>query len=115
MKSTEVLVMFATLVGGLAFFLYGMNAMSSGLEQMAGGKLETTLKKGYKERFSELFPGRRYHHCHTVVLRYDCYACRSCKLRYYELCGHFQYDNGLARRHNAYGVAVDAQRHFFGR
>ncbi|MDD6312712.1 MAG: Na/Pi cotransporter family protein [Firmicutes bacterium] len=33
------------LVGGLAFFLYGMNTMSSGLEKMAGGKLETTLKK----------------------------------------------------------------------
>ncbi|MBO4693309.1 MAG: Na/Pi cotransporter family protein [Clostridia bacterium] len=39
------MIIFATLVGGLAFFLYGMNAMSSGLEQMAGGKLESTLKK----------------------------------------------------------------------
>lgn len=33
------------LIGGLAFFLYGMNVMSSGLERMAGGKLERTLKK----------------------------------------------------------------------
>jgi len=30
---------------GLAFFLYGMNAMSSGLEKLAGGTLEKTLKK----------------------------------------------------------------------
>lgn len=34
-----------TLMGGLAFFLYGMNVMSTGLEKMAGGKLEQMLKK----------------------------------------------------------------------
>lgn len=34
-----------TLLGGLAFFLYGMNVMSSGLERMAGGKLESILKR----------------------------------------------------------------------
>lgn len=33
-----------TLFGGLAFFLYGMNVMSSGLEKLAGGKLEKMLK-----------------------------------------------------------------------
>ena len=31
------------LFGGLAFFLYGMNIMSSGLEKMAGGKLQKAL------------------------------------------------------------------------
>jgi len=34
-----------TLLGGLAFFLYGMNVMSSGLERLAGSKLEGLLKK----------------------------------------------------------------------
>ena len=34
-----------TLLGGLAFFLYGMNVMSTGLEKLTGGKLETALKK----------------------------------------------------------------------
>lgn len=34
-----------TLLGGLAFFLYGMTVMTNGLEKMAGGKLESTLKK----------------------------------------------------------------------
>ena len=34
-----------TLLGGLAFFLYGMSVMSSGLEKMAGGKLEMSLKR----------------------------------------------------------------------
>ena len=33
-----------TLCGGLAFFLYGMNVMSSGFEKVAGGKLERMLK-----------------------------------------------------------------------
>ncbi len=42
---TQILTMTAMLLGGLAFFLYGMNAMSGGLEQMAGGGLERTMKK----------------------------------------------------------------------
>lgn len=33
-----------TLLGGLAFFLYGMNVLSSALEKMVGGKLETVLR-----------------------------------------------------------------------
>ena len=57
MKPTEVLIMAATLAGGLAFFLYGMNAMSSSLEQMAGGKLESTLKKVTKSGMLSFFLG----------------------------------------------------------
>ena len=34
-----------TLCGGLAFFLFGMHVMSKSLEKVAGGKLESTLKK----------------------------------------------------------------------
>ena len=29
-----------SLLGGLAFFLYGMNVMSSSMEKLAGGKME---------------------------------------------------------------------------
>ena len=36
---------FINLFGGLALFLFGMNTMSSGLEKLAGGKLEAILKK----------------------------------------------------------------------
>ena len=32
-------------MGGLAFFLFGMNIMSSSLEKTTGGKLEEALKK----------------------------------------------------------------------
>ncbi|MBQ8469717.1 MAG: Na/Pi cotransporter family protein, partial [Clostridia bacterium] len=34
-----------TMIGGLAFFLFGMNIMSSNLEKVAGGKLEVILQK----------------------------------------------------------------------
>lgn len=34
-----------TLVGGLAFFLFGMNLLGTGLEKLSGGKLERTLER----------------------------------------------------------------------
>lgn len=46
-----------TLLGGLAFFLFGMNYMSSGLEQLAGGKLEQLLRKMTSNRFKALLLG----------------------------------------------------------
>lgn len=46
-----------TLCGGLAFFLFGMNVMSQSLEKIAGGKLETTLKKMTSNPFKSLLLG----------------------------------------------------------
>ena len=46
-----------TLLGGLAFFLYGMNVMSSGLEKLAGSKLEVILKKMTSNKFKSLLLG----------------------------------------------------------
>lgn len=46
-----------TLCGGLAFFLYGMNMLSTGLEKMAGGKLESLLKKTTSNPFKGLLLG----------------------------------------------------------
>ncbi len=43
-----------TLLGGLAFFLYGMNVMSTGLEKLTGGKA---------------WNGN--HHCDTVIVGND--------------------------------------------
>lgn len=45
MDVKDVVLACIMVIGGLAFFLYGMNVMSSGLEKMAGGKLEQALKK----------------------------------------------------------------------
>jgi len=46
-----------TLFGGLAFFLYGMNVLSSGLEKLAGGKLESMLRKVTSNPFKSLLLG----------------------------------------------------------
>lgn len=47
MDQTEIFNIFSVfkLCGGLAFFLYGISLMSSGLEKVAGGRLEQLLKK----------------------------------------------------------------------
>ena len=49
--------MVLSLLGGLAFFLYGMTAMSNGLEKMAGSKLEVILRKLTSNRFKGLLLG----------------------------------------------------------
>lgn len=46
-----------SLAGGLALFLYGMNVLSSGLERMAGGKLQKILRKITSNRFKGLLLG----------------------------------------------------------
>ena len=46
-----------TLLGGLAFFLYGMKVMSTGLEKLTGGKLEYALKKMTENRIKAILLG----------------------------------------------------------
>lgn len=46
-----------TLCGGLAFFLYGMNVMSSGLERLSGGKLESVLRSATSNPVKSLLLG----------------------------------------------------------
>lgn len=46
-----------SMVGGLALFLFGMNELSEGLEKMAGGKMETVLRKVTSKRFMGLILG----------------------------------------------------------
>lgn len=46
-----------TLLGGLAFFLYGMTVMSGGLETISGGGLERTMKKITANNFLGFFLG----------------------------------------------------------
>ncbi len=45
------------LIGGLAFFLYGISIMSQGLEKIAGGKLEQLLKKMTSNPFKSFVMG----------------------------------------------------------
>lgn len=46
-----------TLLGGLAFFLYGMRVMSDGLEKSANGKLTANLNKITKNRYFAMLFG----------------------------------------------------------
>ena len=46
-----------SLCGGLAFFMFGMHVMSQSLEKIAGGKLESTLKKMTSNPFKSLALG----------------------------------------------------------
>ena len=57
MSSTTILLMVAELLGGLAFFLYGMSMLSGGLENLTGGTLEQTLKKVTRNPFLSFFLG----------------------------------------------------------
>ncbi|MBR0485857.1 MAG: Na/Pi cotransporter family protein, partial [Oscillospiraceae bacterium] len=57
MSVKDVVLAVIMVIGGLAFFLYGMNVMSSGLEKMAGGKLEQALKKLTSNTWLSLFLG----------------------------------------------------------
>ena len=57
MGIVEILIRIATMLGGLALFLYGMNMMTNGLEKMAGGKLETILKKASSNKFKGMALG----------------------------------------------------------
>ena len=46
-----------TMVGGLALFLYGMEAMGDGLSKLSGGKLETILEKLTSNRLMAVLLG----------------------------------------------------------
>lgn len=51
------IIQIITLIGGVAFFLYGMTVMSNGLEKMSGGRLEATIKKMTSNVFKSLALG----------------------------------------------------------
>lgn len=46
-----------TMAGGLAFFLFGMNILGSGLEKLSGGRMEKTLEKMTSNIFKSLLLG----------------------------------------------------------
>ncbi len=48
---------FLVLIGGLAFFLYGMNVLSEGLERLAGSKLENVLRSMTSNPFKAMLLG----------------------------------------------------------
>ena len=63
MTVKEIVLAIVMVIGGLAFFLYGMSVMSSGLEKMAGGKMEQALKKLTSNWFFSLLLGTASRSC----------------------------------------------------
>ena len=50
----DILLKVFMLLGGLAFFLYGMNVLSGGLSKLAGGALERALKRMTSNRLAAM-------------------------------------------------------------
>ncbi len=57
LTTEQWLGVFIGLIGGLVFFIFGMNVMSGSLEKMAGGKLERSLKKMTANPFISILLG----------------------------------------------------------
>ena len=56
MEKFDVFSVF-TLLGGLAFFIYGMNQMSSSLEKIAGPRMESIINRMTRNRLVGLLMG----------------------------------------------------------
>ncbi len=57
LSSADILTAVTLFIAGLVFFLFGMNIMSDGLEKLAGGKMEKTLKKMTSNPFKAMLLG----------------------------------------------------------
>ena len=57
MDSPDYFSIIASVLGGLAFFLYGMSLLGDGLEKASGGRLERTLEKMSNNTFKAVLFG----------------------------------------------------------
>lgn len=57
MNFQEIFFQTLTLIGGLAFFLFGMNVMGDGLTKVSGGRLEQVLERLTDNRFKAVLLG----------------------------------------------------------
>lgn len=69
---------FASLLGGLALFLYGMNMMSQGMEAAAGNKMKQILERLTTNRYLGVLVGAVITADHTVILRDNSHGSRFC-------------------------------------
>lgn len=100
-----------TLFGGLAFFLYGMHVMSSGLEKMAGGKLEVLLKRMTSNPFKSLALGARHHHCDPVLVGADRHAGGAGQLGHHAAWADSRRDYGLEYWYHSDRMDSELGRH----
>lgn len=91
-----------TMLGGLALFLYGMNAMGDGLAKVSGGKAGAysgkTDLKSHQGGTSRMWS----YGSDPVVLRNDSYGRRICQFRNYEVRAGSRSHHGSEYRYDRY-------------
>ena len=73
--------MFFGLIGGLAVFIFGMQAIASGLQQVAGKRMRYILEKLTGIPIIGVLGRRIGDFCHTEFQSYDSYGRRFCQCR----------------------------------
>ena len=94
-----------SMIGGLALFLYGMEAMGAGLSKLSGGRMERLLEKLTSKRIRSWCYGSN-----PVFLCNNSNGCWFCKLRDYEAesgCRHYY---GCEYWYNHHILAVKSYR-----
>ena len=92
-----------TMIGGLAMFLYGMDAMGDGLAKLSGGKLEQILEKLTSKRIMAVLLG--------IFICDHGHGSRICKFRYYAAFTGGGNHHGCKRRNNGHFVDSFIVRH----
>ena len=95
-----------TLIGGLALFLYGMNAMGDGLAKVSGGKLEKILENLTSSPIKAVLLGAAV----TGVFGYHSYGSRICKLWNYETVSGGRCDHGCQYRYHSDFLDLESDR-----
>ena len=78
MYSTDYFSIIVSVLGGLAFFLYGMHLLGTGLEKASGGRLERTLEKMRQQHLQSGAFWCTGHRSGTELFRHHRHRRRSC-------------------------------------
>ena len=97
-----------TLIGGLALFLYGMNAMGDGLAKVSGGKLEKILENLTSNPIKAVLLGAGV--TAVIIFSYDCYGSRFCKFRDHETITGSRSDHGCKYRYHDHFLDLKPDR-----
>ena len=100
-----------TLCGGLAFFLYGMTVMSKKSGKNGRRQAGAAAQAHDFQPHQKSAAGRRHHHRHSVLLRYDGHAGGSGELRCHGDRTDHRHHHGFQYRHHPDSVAAVPHRH----
>ena len=99
-----------SMIGGLALFLYGMDAMGAGLSKLSGGRMERLLEKLTSKRIMAVLLGSRRYCSNPVFICNDSNGSRFCKFRNHETEPGCRYHYGSKYRYDNYILALKSYR-----